>query len=110
MTDKKKDLRTTGTMTVTEEQHSSSEDLGVLTPEEEKVVRMRHGLGEDGDHELKFGLGADEEALAKLANLEKFLVEKFRKTERLEGVFNGTEVDIEAKRKIVHKLQEQGGE
>lgn len=108
MTDEKKNLRSTGTTTVTEESRRGEEDMDVLTPEEEKVVRMRHGLAEEGDHELKYGLGANEEALAKLANLEKFLVEKFTKTEKLEGVFDGTHVDSEAKRKIIHSLKEHG--
>lgn len=107
MTDEKKNLRSTGTTTVTEESRRDREDMNVLTPEEEKVVRMRHGLAEEGDHELKFGLGANEEVLAKLANLEKFLVTKFTATEKLEGVFDGDHVDREAKRMIIHKLQEQ---
>lgn len=105
MTDEKKKQRSTGTTTVTQEQSEAGGDMDVLTPEEERVVRMRHGLAEDDDHELKFGLGANEEALAKLANLEKFLVEKFTKTEKLEGVFDGTTVDVEAKRMIIDKLK-----
>ncbi len=107
MTDEKKDLRSTGTTTVTEESRRGDEDMDVLTPEEEKVVRMRHGLAEDDDHELKFGLGANEEVLAKLANLEKFLVAKFTATDKLEGVFDGDHVDSEAKRQIIRKLKEQ---
>ncbi len=106
MTDEK-ELRSTGTVTVTQKARRGGEDMDVLTPEEERVVRMRHGLAEDDEYEPKFGLGANEEALAKLANLEKFLVEKFTATEKLEGVFDGATVDVEAKRMIIHKLQEQ---
>jgi hypothetical protein len=107
LSDEKKDLRSTGTTTVTEEARPQSEGMDMLTAEEEKVVRMRRGLAEDDEHEPKFGLGANEEALAKLANLEKFLVAKFTATEKLEGVFDGDHVDSEAKRMIIHKLQEQ---
>jgi hypothetical protein len=106
LTDEKRDQQSTATTTVTEEAEGRA-DLDVLTPEEEKVVRMRHGLAEDEDHELKYGLGADEEVMAKLANLEKFLVDKFARTEKLEGVFDGDHVDSEAKRMIIHKLKEQ---
>ena len=107
MTDEKKDLQRTGTTTVTEEARTGSEGMDVLSAEEEKVVRMRHGLAEEDGHELKFGLGANEEALAKLANLEKFLVAKFTATEKLEGVFDGDHVDSEAKSMIINKLQQQ---
>lgn len=107
MTDEKKELRSTGTTTVTEESEQGTGDLAALTPEEEKAVRMRHGLDESDEHELKFGLGANEEALAKLASLEMFLVEKFERTEKLEGVFDGEHVDVDAKRRIIHKLKGQ---
>lgn len=57
---------------------SPGPDFDVLTSEEEKVLRMLHGLSEEGPHPLKFALGADADSLAKLAMMEKQLVELFR--------------------------------
>ena len=42
-----------------------------LTPREEKVLRMVHGMTEDDAHALQFGLGADEETQLKLAMIEQ---------------------------------------
>lgn len=57
---------------------AEEQDNEVLTPLEEKVVRMLRGLSEDGQHELKFALGADEDARLRLAMMEKYLIELFR--------------------------------
>lgn len=71
--------RTTTTVTTTTETETVREErgLGVLTPEEEKVLRMLRGLSEDNSHELKFALGADEEVRLRLALLERYLIELF---------------------------------
>ncbi|HSG69590.1 MAG TPA: hypothetical protein VLA12_04200, partial [Planctomycetaceae bacterium] len=74
MTDDKRHLKGR-TSTVTEE---SEPNFETLTPEEEKVLRMLHGLSEDDGHALKFALGADDDARAKLAMMEKNLVDAFQ--------------------------------
>lgn len=69
------------TVTTTGESSRSAErqqDLGVLTPQEEKVLRMLHGLTEEDHHELKFALGADDETRARLAMMEHYLIELFK--------------------------------
>lgn len=108
MSDEKKhprDARTTTTTTETSEQIKKDDDL--LSPTEEKAVRMVHGLAEGDEHELQFGLGANEEAMAKLANLEKFLVEKFQgETRQIDGVFDKNLDDNDAKRMIIDRLSE----
>lgn len=107
--DSKRDRRT-ATTTETDRDEESTED--VLTPQEEKVVRARHGLAEEGDHELEFALGADEETRAKLANLEKFLVEAFEERETGKVYFSDVDAaevaaeDEEAKRQIVDTLKD----
>lgn len=74
------------TTTQTERTVRTEEDL--LTPAEEKAVRMVHGLAEGPEHELQFGLGANEEALAKLASLEQFLVgHRQGQARQLDGIF-----------------------
>lgn len=104
--------RERGTATTTETETGEKGDEEVLTPEEEKVVRARHGLAEDGDHELEFALGASEEAEEKLANLESFLLETFQERETGKVYFSDvdpedvSEGDAEAKRQIVEALQE----
>lgn len=65
------------TTTETEVVHRRQE-LEVLTAEEEKVLRMLHGLSEDGSTELKFALGADEELRHRLTLLEHYLMELFK--------------------------------
>jgi hypothetical protein len=67
----------TQTRTRSDDEDSNVDEASFLTPEEERVVRARHGLSEDDDHELSFALGADEATEAKLAELEQFLVEAF---------------------------------
>ena len=68
---------TSVTTTTETETVRQGKDLGVLTPEEEKVLRMLHGLSENDTHELKFALGADSELRARLAMLEHYLLELF---------------------------------
>ena len=47
--------------------------LEMLTPREEKVIRMTHGLSEDDSRALQFGLGASRDANMKLALIESQL-------------------------------------
>ena len=54
------------TPTVTETE-LGGQDFGALTPEEERVLRMRHGLTEGPEHMLSFAVGANEETMLKLA-------------------------------------------
>jgi hypothetical protein len=89
------------TSTVTEETETNFE---ALTPEEEKVLRMLHGLSEDDSHALKFALGANEEALAKLAMMEKNLVDAFQWGET--DKFEVTDEHMAAKAKIIEKLRD----
>jgi len=101
---------TTTTTTQTTEVDETTDE--VLTPEEEKVVRARHGLDEDGDHELSFGLGASDEAKQKMARLEEFLVGAFQEREKGKVYFSDVEAegpepdDAEAKNKIVEALSD----
>ena len=53
----------------------TEESLEALTPREEKVLRMRHGMSEDDSRSLQFALGADEETQIKLAMIESHLME-----------------------------------
>ena len=100
MTDDKRHLQGR-TSTVTEETERNFE---ALTPEEEKTLRMLHGLSEDDDHVLKFALGANEEARAKLAMMEQNLIDAFQwgETDRMEV----SEEHISAKAKIIEKLRD----
>lgn len=94
MTNEKNKERATTATTVTQDAPTAAMDM--LSIEEEHVVRMRHGLGEGDDYELKFGLGATSETLAKLANLEKFLVDKFAQDTTISGVFDDETVEAES--------------
>ena len=105
--DEQKQEQGTATRTQTEE---TSEE--VLTPQEEKVVRARRGLAEDDDHELSFGLGANEEAREKMARLESFLLGAFRERESGRVYFSDVEAettaeDEAAKNKIVDALSDE---
>ncbi|MGM0557859.1 MAG: hypothetical protein ACQEVA_15850 [Myxococcota bacterium] len=108
MSDEKKQPqndRTTTTTTEKSGEATTEEDL--LTPTEEKAVRMVHGLAEDDDHTLQFGLGANEEAMSKLASLEKFLVDKFAgEPRKIDGIFEKNLDDNDAKRMIIDRLKE----
>jgi len=100
LTNEKNDKRATTATTVSQEAPTAAMEM--LSAEEEHVVRMRHGLGEGDDYELKFGLGATDETMAKLANLEMFLVEKFAKKPVISGAFDGVFADVEAESVSVH--------
>ena len=76
----------------------------MLTAEEERVLRMRHGLTEPGDHELAFAVGANEEARLQLAMLEKHLLENFQWGEL--DTLTIDEEHIDAKQKIISKLRD----
>ena len=111
LTDDKDAPKSTETTTRTTSDTEVSDE--VLTPLEEKVVRARHGLDEDGDHELQFGLGADEETQKALARLEAFLVDAFEKRETTRGgeehFFPANRVeagDNDAKQKIIDALSD----
>ena len=82
--EQRQDEATRSTVTVREQEESEETSFEGLTPEEEKVIRMRHGLSEDGSHRLKFALGADEESRAKLALMEKNLIDTFDEPEDLD--------------------------
>jgi hypothetical protein len=49
--------------------------LDILTPQEEKALRMLHGLTEGDGHVLKFAVGASAETRAQLALLERHIME-----------------------------------
>ncbi len=75
--DTKRQQHTTTTTSTETRPESDGQDFDVLTPQEEKVLRMLHGLSESGEHELKFALGADADVKLKLAMMERELQELF---------------------------------
>lgn len=80
-------------------------DLKTLTPEEEKVLRMAHGLTEPDSHMLSFALGADHETRLKLALMEKELMMAFQKSASPQ--LNLEDHHIDAKARIIDKLRKQ---
>ena len=102
MSDKKRNQGVLAPTTVTEHK-LGGQDLGVLTPEEERVLRMRHGLTEGTDHLLAFAPGASQETKLKLAMMEKNLIEAFAKVDAPE--LNLESAHIEAKSKIISALR-----
>jgi hypothetical protein len=111
LTDEKDTPDSTETTTRTTTETEGTEE--VLTPLEEKVIRARHGLDEDDDHELQFGLGADDETKQALARLESFLVDAFQKRDASRGdaehFFPANRVeadDNDAKQKIIDALSD----
>lgn len=94
----------TGTSTSVTEIQTGSEGFDALTPEEEKALRMLHGLSEDDNHMLKFGLGADSDTKLKLAMMEKFLIDAFQRAPAPE--LDLDDHHIEAKAKIIDKLRD----
>ena len=93
--------KNTTTTTVTEE---TVETFEGLMPEEEKALRMLHGLSEPDDHALQFALGANEDTAAKLALMEKHLLDAFGWGE-LE-TFQVDEEHLDAKAKIIDALRD----
>ena len=70
----KRQTTTSVTTTTQTEVERAHRDLDVLTVQEERVIRMLHGLSEDGPHPLKFALGANQDVKLQLARLEYYLV------------------------------------
>ncbi|RAL22154.1 hypothetical protein DL240_09875 [Lujinxingia litoralis] len=84
MSNQTKNQQRGSVVTTTETARSKSDTrLDVLSPQEEKVLRMLHGLSEEDSHELKFALGADEETRLKLAMMERDLHEALAPTAEL---------------------------
>ena len=94
MTEKK--YTTTVTEETTQTQTQTSEGL---SPTEEKVVRMLHGLTEEGSATLEFALGANEEAIAQLALMENHLLNVFGRTDKTEPEH------LDAKARIIDALK-----
>lgn len=69
-----RDKRSLGTTTTEQAQENDGASLEALTPREEKVLRMLHGMSEDDSRKLQFALGADEETRMKLAMIEDQLL------------------------------------
>lgn len=80
-------------------------DLKTLSPEEEKVLRMAHGLTEADSHTLSFALGADHETRLKLALMEKELLEAFQRAPAPDLQLE--EHHIDAKARIIDRLRKQ---
>ena len=102
LTDEKNSYGSKVSTTVTTE-HTAATFEG-LTPVEEKALRMLHGLSEPDDHELKFALGANEDARLKLAMMEKHLLDAFQWGELT--TFEISEAHVEAKAKIIDRLRD----
>ncbi len=107
--DKYNQTRTSTTTTTTTERATTpgGQSLDILSPQEEKVLRMHHGLSEGDDHVLKFGVGANEDTRVKLAMIEQFLIESM-KAQPIQGSVMIDEdvelVDSEAKQSIIARL------
>lgn len=72
--------------TITEDAREQTEtSLEMLTPVEEKAIRMLHGLSEEDNRALEFGLGASTEARMKLAMIEKQMIDCLAKGVPEEG-------------------------
>ena len=74
-----------------------------LLPEEEKALRMLHGLSEDGDRALSFAVGADHETKLKLAMIEQELIQAFSRTAG--PLLDLEDRHLEAKSKIIDALK-----
>ena len=104
MTDNSKKYGFTAPTTVTEETAGAAPSFDGLSPIEEKSLRMLHGLSEDDRHELKFALGANDEARLKLAMMEKHLLDAFQWGELT--TFEIGEQHVDAKAKIIDRLRD----
>lgn len=107
--DKYKQTQTTITTTTTTEREAmpGGQSLDILSPQEEKVLRMHHGLSEGDDHVLKFGVGASEETRVKLAMIEQFLIESMKAAPMQGSVMIEEEVELAdsaAKQSIIARL------
>jgi len=54
------------------DQAARGSNLSTLTPQEEKVIRMLHGLSEDDTRALEFAVGASKDARQRLALMEAY--------------------------------------
>ena len=104
MTDDKKNIPGAGSETIVTSGTSEQQNFDVLTPLEEKVLRMLHGVSEDDAHALKFGLGAQGDDRTRLAMMERHLLDAFQWGEM--GSFEVSEEHLEAKARIISKLRE----
>ena len=102
MTEDKRRNTTVSPTTVTQTETVDT-GLNALTAEEERVLRMRYGLSEGDDHELKFGLGANDDAVLKLAMMEQALIEMFKNDGTKTVDFNDT--DFAVKSRIINALK-----
>ena len=68
-------VRTETTRRAHTDAHTTNDaGLSTLTPLEEKVIRMLHGLSEDDSKALEFAVGASEDARMRLALMEAYNV------------------------------------
>lgn len=104
MTDDKNTYANSASPSTTVTEKSQEANFEGISPEEEKALRMLHGLTEDDDHELKFALGANEETRLKLAMIEKHLLNAFQWGEL--STFEIKDEHVDAKAKIIDKLRE----
>lgn len=72
------DSKKTTTTTVTRVNVREALDRGVVTPEEERVLRMRHGIGEKPSARLGLKGQENPEVRAKLAMIEQMAIEAMR--------------------------------
>ena len=70
-----KNQKTSVTTTTEETREQTEASLDALTPQEEKVVRMIHGLSEEDTRALQFALGASDDAQMKIAMIEQQLID-----------------------------------
>ncbi len=93
---KQKDKQRVASTTTTKQETATSEDsLEALTPLEEKVIRMSRGLSEEDAQPLQFGLGADRETMAKLALIEKQMVDAVAQAEVVSPAEEGRQTPAE---------------
>ncbi len=95
MSKKTKNQRVASTTTTEQETAASENSLEALTPLEEKVIRMSRGLSEDDTQRLQFGLGADQDTMAKLAMIEKQMVDAVAQAEVVSPVEEGRQTPAE---------------
>lgn len=98
---------TTTTTTTTTERATDMMpgSLDILTPQEEKALRMLHGLTEGDDHVLKFAVGASEETTQRLALIEKRLMDAMASVPAMGSVMIDEPVEEnDTKNKIIAHL------
>lgn len=76
LTNQNENDRLESVTTTTEGARDEAEtSMETLTPQEEKLIRMLHGLSEDDSRSLEFGLGASVDTEMKLALIERQLID-----------------------------------